>query len=71
MRIAIEDGNYVAGYADYTGNGESHVIGIYVDNGRIKVGASMCLPVRGDRAKIVLECMSATFSKAEELARGE
>ena len=67
MRIEVEEGNYIAGYVDISGMGESQVIGIYIDNGSLKVGSSMCLPVNHEKAKLVLECMNATFAKAEEL----
>ncbi len=67
MRIAIEN-DTVTGYVDYSGRGERDVITLHVDFGEVKVGSSMCLPVRHAEAKLVLACMNKAFTKAEQLA---
>lgn len=66
MRIEIEDG-YVRGYVDYRGYGDIQAIGLSTNNGVLKVETSVCLPVKHEYAKRVLECMNAAFAKAEEM----
>lgn len=65
MRV-IEEGDTITGYVDYNGRGEKDVITLHVDFGELKVGASMCLPVRHAEAKLVLACFNEAFAKAEQ-----
>ncbi len=67
MRI-VEENFTVTGYVDYSGSGEQDVITLHVDFGEIKVGSSICLPVRYEQAKLVLGCMNEAFIKAEAIA---
>lgn len=67
MRIEVK-GCRVLGYVDYNGKGEIEVITLYVDNGKVEVGSSMCLPVQYEQAMLVLNCYSKTFEKAKTIA---
>ncbi len=68
MRVTVEN-DTVIGYVDYAGRGERDVITLHIDFGEIKVGSSMCLPVKHAEAKLVLACMNEAFTKAEELVQ--